>query len=217
MNAPSDRPLDAYELVAALSGHGVDYVVIGGVAMQAHGHVRTTIDLDIVAAWTPDNMHRLAGALGELDAKLRGVDADLIGLDLGDADTLYRGGNFLMHTRHGDLDVFAIEQTAGAPKRYQDLRSRAVAVEIRGLRLMIAHPEDLIRMKTAAAQFRDRPEPKRRQDLDDVAVLERLSARKPPESPQARLDSPQPGLQPDPQRRSSPSLSWRRQGPTVRH
>jgi hypothetical protein len=173
VNGP-DQPLDAYQLVASLTGHKVDFVVIGGVALQAHGHVRTTLDLDVIAAWTPENMRRLAAALRELDAKLRGIDADLLGLDVGDADTLYNGGNFLMHTRHGDLDVFAVDQTAGAPARYEDLRTRAIAVEIRGVTLLIAHPDDLIRMKTAASRFRDRPEPKRRQDLDDIAVLERL-------------------------------------------
>ena len=151
MTAPS-QPLDAYQLVAALTGHQVDFVVIGGVALQAHGHVRTTLDLDVVAAWTPENMHRLASALRELDAKLRGVDADLLGLDLGDAETLYNGGNFLMHTRYGDLDVFAVDQTAGAPARYEDLSACAIAVEIRGAILLIAHPDDLIRMKTAAAR-----------------------------------------------------------------
>ena len=173
MNTP-EQPLDAYQLVASLIGHQVEFVVIGGVALQAHGHVRTTLDLDVIAAWTPENMRRLAGALRELDAKLRGIDADLLGLDLGDPDTLYNGGNFLMHTRHGDLDVFAIDQTAGAPARYEDLRTRAIAVEIRGVTLLIAHPDDLIRMKTAASQFRDRPDAKRRQDRDDIAVLERL-------------------------------------------
>ncbi len=175
MNGP-DQPLDAYQLVASLTGHKVDFVVIGGVAMQAHGHVRTTLDLDVIAAWTPENMRRLAAALRELDAKLRGIHADLLGLDVGDADTLYNGGNFLMHTRHGDLDVFAVDQTAGAPARYEDLRTRAIAVEIRGVTLLIAHPDDLIRMKTAASRFRDRPEAKRRHDLDDIAVLERLRA-----------------------------------------
>lgn len=179
MNAPN-QPLDAYQLVASLTGHQVDFVVIGGVALQAHGHVRTTVDLDVIAAWTPENMRRLAGALRELHAQLRGVDADLLGLDLGNPRTLYDGGNFLMHTRHGDLDVFAVEQTAGAPANYQDLRARAVAIELRGLTLLIAHPEDLIRMKTAAAQFRDRPAAKRHQDLDDIAVLERLAPRRNP-------------------------------------
>jgi hypothetical protein len=42
--------------------------------------------------------------------------------------------------------------------------------------LRIAHPEDLIRMKTAASRFRDRPPEKRRQDLEDIVVLERIAA-----------------------------------------
>ena len=176
MNEPPNQPLDAYQLVAALTGHDVDFVVIGGVALQAHGHIRTTLDLDVVAARTPENVRRLAPALRELGAKLRGVDADLLGLDLGDPETLLNGGNFLMHTRHGDLDVFAIDQTAGAPAHYEDLRARAISVEIRDVTLLIAHPDDLIRMKTAASQFRDRPAPKRHQDLDDIAVLERIRA-----------------------------------------
>jgi hypothetical protein len=37
-----DRPLDLGELIAALARHGVDYLVIGGVAAQVHGHRRTT-------------------------------------------------------------------------------------------------------------------------------------------------------------------------------
>jgi hypothetical protein len=42
--------------------------------------------------------------------------------------------------------------------------------------LRIAHPEDLIRMKTAASRFRDRLPEKRRQDLEDIVVLERIAA-----------------------------------------
>jgi hypothetical protein len=211
VNRPSE-PLDAYQLVAALTGHDVDFVVIGGVALQAHGHVRTTLDLDVVAAWTPENMRRLAPALSELSATLRGVDADLLGLDIGDAETLLNGGNFLMHTRHGDLDVFAIDQTAGAPARYDDLRARAVAVEIRGVTLLIAHPDDLIRMKTAASQFRHRPAQKRRQDLDDIAVLEQLRARQPPDGGQA---PPPPATRPDPTERPRPDYPPRRNGPRL--
>jgi hypothetical protein len=169
----SARPFDPFEIGAVLARHDVDCVVIGGAALQAHGHVRTTQDFDVIAAWTTENMPRLAAALGELHARLRGIDADLLGIDLSDPQQLYGGGNFLMHTRHGDLDVFGADQTAAAPP-YEQLRSRAIAVEVRGVRLLIAHPEDLIRMKLAASRFRDRPEHKRRQDLDDIAVLEQL-------------------------------------------
>ncbi len=194
--------LDASELLAALNRHDVDCVLIGGMAMQAYGHVRTTVDLDVIAAWMPENMARLAAALGELGARLRGVDAELLGIDLTDPQQLYDGGNFLMRTAHGDLDVFAVDQTAGAPRSYELLRARAVAVEVLGARILIAHPEDLIRMKTAASRFRDRPEAKRRQDLDDIAVLERLRAERDAATAAraiepTRSDRPPPGQQPE--------------------
>ncbi|MEO8968821.1 MAG: DUF6036 family nucleotidyltransferase [Solirubrobacteraceae bacterium] len=188
--------LDAAQLLAALDRHQVDCVLIGGMAVQAYGHVRTTVDLDVIAAWTPENLRRLAGALDELEARLRGVDADLLGIDLSDPAQLYDGGNFLMRTRHGDLDVFAVNQTAGAPISYEALRARAVSVEVLGAGILIAHPEDLIRMKTVASSFRDRPEAKRRQDLDDIAVLERLrteldaAAAKPTRGPRDTGESP---------------------------
>jgi len=199
----ADTPaLDAAELLTALNRHEVDCVLIGGMAMQAYGHVRTTVDLDVIAAWTPENMRQLAAALGELGARLRGVDADLLGIDLTNPEQLYDGGNFLMRTAHGDLDVFAVDQTAGAPRSYEQLRARAVAVEVLGARILIAHPEDLIRMKTAASRFRDRPEAKRRQDLDDIAVLERLRAERDAATAAraiqpTRSDRPQPGQRPE--------------------
>jgi Nucleotidyl transferase AbiEii toxin, Type IV TA system len=172
-----EPPLDVAQLLRGLSEHRVDYVLIGGVAIEAYGHVRTTVDLDVIAAWTPENIRRLAAALRQFDARLRGVDADRLGIDVTDPRQLLEGGNFLMRTTHGDLDVFAVDQAAGAPASYEQLRARAVPVEALGVSMLVAHPEDLIRMKVAASQFRDRPEPKRRQDLDDIAVLERLRVR----------------------------------------
>jgi hypothetical protein len=35
-----------------------------------------TRDLDTIAAWTPENVWALAGALADLDARLRSVDAE---------------------------------------------------------------------------------------------------------------------------------------------
>lgn len=52
----ADAPaLDAEQLLVALARHEVDYVLIGGMAIQAYGHVRTTQDLDVIAAWTLEN------------------------------------------------------------------------------------------------------------------------------------------------------------------
>ncbi len=48
---------------------------------------------------------------------------------------LYDDSNFLLHTRHGELDVFSVDETPGAPRDYQQLRAQAIAVDVRNLRL----------------------------------------------------------------------------------
>jgi len=61
-------------LFAALAAEGVDYVLIGGVAVNLHGIVRATEDVDLFLRPDPDNVARLRRALGrvvddpELDA-----------------------------------------------------------------------------------------------------------------------------------------------------
>jgi hypothetical protein len=175
---------------------------------------RTTIDLDVIAAWTPENMRRLAGALRELKAERRGVDAELLGLDLGDPKTLYDGGNFLMRTA---MAIWTCSRSSRPRARRRAMRiceRGRSAVEIRDVTLLIANPDDLIRMKSTAAQFRDRPAPKRRQDLDDIAVLERLrtsqtQAEPPTVQPPTRTIGPagQPPARYEPPKLDGPKLS----------
>ena len=59
-----------------LDRHQVDYLTIGAWAVIAHGYVRATADIDFVARLDRRNIERLASALRELNARLRGVDAD---------------------------------------------------------------------------------------------------------------------------------------------
>lgn len=51
---------DARELFAALARHDVEYVTIGGIAIQAHGGQRLTQDLDIVIAASTENVARVS-------------------------------------------------------------------------------------------------------------------------------------------------------------
>jgi predicted nucleotidyltransferase len=51
-----ERPLDLRELLTVLAEHGVDYLVIGGVAAQVHGRRRTTRDLDVTPAPTAEQL-----------------------------------------------------------------------------------------------------------------------------------------------------------------
>jgi predicted nucleotidyltransferase len=149
-------PRDIFEVLVR---HGVDFVVIGGVAVIGHGSQRVTQDVDFVAATDADNLARLEAALHELGAELWGVDAHLLGIDL-DAHTLAEGGNFTLVTRAGGLDFFN-EVPGGAP--YEQVRARSVVADVPGgVQIRVAGIDDLLAMKRAAGRPRD---------LQDIATL----------------------------------------------
>ena len=158
-------PLDPARIFAALERHEVEYLTIGGVAVNAHGHLRNTRDVDILIEWTPQNMARLAAALDDLDAKLFGVDAELLGVDPHNPDDLYNGGNFTLRTAAGGLDLFDPAEIPGG-RPYEEMRPRAVEAVVQGVRIRAVGLDDLIRLKRSAGRDRD---------LEDIATL--LAAR----------------------------------------
>jgi hypothetical protein len=155
-----ERPLDLARLLATLARHDVDYVVIGGVATQVHGHRRTTMDLDLTPDPTPENLRRLSAALEELEA--RPSDPELAEGELSptDPDRLALAAIVPpMSTRHGQVHI--LKEPKGA-RSFEQLRESALVVELDGVEIAIASLDDLIRMKRAAG---------RPADLEDIAAL----------------------------------------------
>ncbi|MBS1870545.1 MAG: hypothetical protein JSS99_12885 [Actinobacteria bacterium] len=66
MTEPAD--FDALELFRALGRHQVEYVTVGGVAVQAYGGQRMTQDLDVVIAASRENMGRPLSTVRQGDA-----------------------------------------------------------------------------------------------------------------------------------------------------
>lgn len=64
-------------LLTHLTAHGVDFVVVGGIAAVLHGAERNTFDLDICPAAGQANLDALGKALIELSPRLRGVEEDV--------------------------------------------------------------------------------------------------------------------------------------------
>ncbi len=53
-------------IVRALNEHGVRFLVVGGIAVNAHGYGRTTFDLDLVIQLSPENIRRAFAAFSIL-------------------------------------------------------------------------------------------------------------------------------------------------------
>ncbi len=153
--------LDIQGILRALVEEGVEFLVIGGVAVGYHGHIRATKDVDIVPASDPANLEMLAAVLKQLDAHVEGADEfenDELPDPL-DPEALEAGGNWVLRTRLGRLDIM---QWIGDDALWQRLSPAAIEDEIAGLRIKMVGYDDLIALKEQAG----RPE--------DILDLERL-------------------------------------------
>jgi hypothetical protein len=145
-------------LVRALIDEGVDFVIVGGIAVVLQAMPRFTKDLDICYALAQENLDALGRVLVALKARLRGVSEDV---------PFVPDGRMLRHTQivclttpSGDIDL--IVNPDGAPG-YDALRRRADLMELAGRTVRVASIEDMLAMKRAAG---------RPQDLVDLESLE---------------------------------------------
>jgi hypothetical protein len=153
-------------ILGVLITHGVDFVVIGGVAAILHGSARNTYDLDICFARDDANLAVLGRALIELEARLRSVADDVPFVP--DASTLRRIETLTMTTVGGEFDILASPD--GAPP-YAKLRQNAERYDLGAFAVLVASIDDLLAMKRAAGREKDIA------DIGELLAIARLRAR----------------------------------------
>lgn len=94
---------DSKRILTLLNNLSVQYIVIGGVAMVAHGSARATFDLHLCYERSKENISALSQALKPVHARLRGAPEDLPFVF--DEKTIKAGLNFTLATDLGDLDL----------------------------------------------------------------------------------------------------------------
>jgi hypothetical protein len=118
-------------ILAALERHDVRYVLIGGLAANAHGVRRTTRDVDVIVERSRDNLGRLADAARELEVGSPVIDSRLREIDPLDVDDLANAANVSLDTREGELDVMTrrreLRASSGWPAGPSRWRSSARA------------------------------------------------------------------------------------------
>lgn len=145
MGARISAVLDPYELLGALEGRGLDFVVIGAFARVVHGTRELTDGIDITPSVRDENLARLERALEDLDARRTdGKKLDLRKM----AEPVLE-----LETRAGELKL--VPEPAGT-RGWNDLRRRAQREPLgRGLRPRVASADDLARMLGALGHEQD--------------------------------------------------------------
>lgn len=138
---------DPRALVAALQAGGGRFVVIGGVAVAAHGFIRATADLDLVPDPASENLTAIGNALVALGATLPTAG----GRDFAARD-LQPGANVTLDTDAGGVDI--VQRASGVPA-YRDLVAEAERTEIDGEPVLVCSLAALRAMKRASGRAID--------------------------------------------------------------
>ncbi|AFL90367.1 hypothetical protein Terro_4161 [Terriglobus roseus DSM 18391] len=147
-------------LFAAFHAAGVEYAVVGGVAVNAHGFVRNTRDLDIFLRPTVENAHAAFNALKALGAPVEGLEA---------TDLLTDDGQYQFQTEFNRVDLL----TFIGEMQFDTVWRNRVDTEIDGVPVRFISRTDLIENKRQVGR------------LIDLADVEQLSVI--PEADQLRL------------------------------
>ena len=155
--------LDYRVIFKELNKSEIDYLVVGGLAVNFHGVPRMTYDIDLMISLELSNIFKLVNKLTEWGYRPK---VPINPKDLADEgkriswikDKGMKAINFYNETAPiGEIDlVFDL------PIPYEVLKKRAVAFELEGDKIPTASIHDLIELKLKAG---------RKQDLSDVETL----------------------------------------------
>jgi hypothetical protein len=150
-------------VLSALNNAGVRYLVVGGVAVVLHGHLRTTGDLDLVVELSPDNLGRALGALEQSGFRPRPPVPLRSFADPEARRSWIETKNLQVFSLwHPDLAGFEVDLFVEEPFDFDEAWGRRVEVDLARTTAPVVSLQDLLDLKMAAGRARD---------LEDVAVL----------------------------------------------
>lgn len=153
-------------VLASLNRAAVRYLVVGGVAVVLHGHLRTTADLDLVIQLERENLRRAAAALKGLGYRPRAPVPVEAFADATQRESWVREKGLtvfsLWSPEHPalEIDLFVTE-----PFDFAAVYARALRVTLETTEATVISLEDLQAMKARAGRPRD---------LEDLQALDAL-------------------------------------------
>lgn len=154
-------------IARALNDAGVQFLVVGGIAVVAHGYGRLTLDVDLVVRLDPESVRGAFRALGGLGYRpLVPVTAEGFADPAQRARWIAEKGMTILNFSSDQHPETRVDVFVSEPFDFADEYRQAVVEEIApGVPLRIVRLAALLRLKQAAA---------RPQDLADIAELRLL-------------------------------------------
>ena len=154
------------ELLQSLSDEQIEYVLVGGLAVQLHGFLRTTFDIDLVLAMNNENLGRFI-AVAKRYALVPAIPVPIESLaNPSQIDQWHREKGMLAFSLRETQAGGGIVDVLVRPEvQFEQLMRNAVMGQLFGRRVPIASIDDLIVMKRIA----NRPK-----DLLDIVALEKI-------------------------------------------
>jgi sugar phosphate isomerase/epimerase len=162
----TEHPIE--QVLSALNAAGVRYLVVGGVAVVLHGHLRTTADLDLVVSLEPANARGAIQALTGLGYRPRAPVAAERFADATERAAWIAEKGLTVFSLWSDrtpwleVDLFVRE-----PFDFERAWARRVTVTLDTTTTTVVSLQDLLALKREAA---------RPQDLADIEALEAVAS-----------------------------------------
>ena len=159
-------------IASALRDADVRYLIVGGLAVAAHGHGRVTFDLDLVLQMHPENVRRAMAALESLGYHPTIPVPATQFADAAIRESWIRDKNMVVFQMHSDkhpetrIDLFVAE-----PFNFDNEYDSALVGDILpGLPARFVRLETLIQMKETAGREKDR------EDIRQLRLLQKASS-----------------------------------------
>lgn len=146
---------DFLEYIDLLNKYQVEYLLIGGLAVNLHGYRRSTGDMDIWVKPTQENHDKLTHVHAAYRMPMGEMELIDNFLDTEKYDVFRFGGGFF------HIDIMTVCKGLDFDNTYKN----SIETEVEKIRIKLIHVNSLIRAKKASARYKD---------LDDIEKLNKI-------------------------------------------
>ncbi len=155
--------LDFKSIFQELNKQKIDYFVVGGLAVNFHGVPRMTYDIDIMILLEAENVSKLVAKLTKWGYRPKVPINPKELTDEAKRKSWIQGKGMKAINFYSDvLPIGEIDIVFDSPIPYNELKGRAVIIEIEGEKIPTVSIHDLIKLKQKSG---------RKQDIADVEYL----------------------------------------------